>query len=95
MPPPRAGGATEGPINRADGAAAPLLPPAAAEGSAVSCRFWVAFAAVFLVFVNSGFVGGYTSPVLAVDCGDGSAGGSDGGDVPPLGLGRIVALYYH
>ena len=65
----------------------PLRAVDTVEDSAVNCRFWIAFAAVFFVFLNSGFVGGYTSPVLAVDCGDGSAGGSDGGgaymgDVP-------------
>ena len=92
--PPFQDTAIDGPINQpkqADAATAPLLPrasspppSAAAEDSAVSCRFWVAFAAVFFVFVGSGFVGGYTSPVLAVDCGEGSAGGSDdgGGNVP-------------
>jgi MFS family permease len=45
------------------------------DDDAVSVRFWLGFSCVVFCMVHSGYFGGLTSPVLAANCGTGSASG--------------------
>ena len=68
----------EGSLNASD-------PPK--DDEQVSCRFGLGLATVVLVLLHNGYFGGFTSPVVSTNCGDGDGGseasGSAGGDPAP------------
>ena len=79
-----------GPINSPSGTLNSTSSPAAGpqhsgeETGGVSARFWLAFACPLLVMVHQGVWGGFTSPVLAANCGgetDQSSSGSAAGRI--------------